>query len=76
MTYKEIIQSYSPEEHARLDYAAHVWRRCGYEVEAEAAQDKADNYYLAYRNALQTQAGLPETTLEEFRAWRQAYHQA
>jgi len=72
MTYKEIIQNYSLEEHARLDYAAHVWRRCGYEAEAEAAQAKADNYYLNYMNALQKQAGLPEVTLEELRAWHQA----
>ncbi len=72
MTCKEIIQNYSLEEHARLDYAAHVWRRCGYEAEAEAAQAKADNYYFNYMNALQKQAGLPEVTLEELRAWRQA----
>ena len=72
MTYKEIIRNYSLEEHARLDYAAHVWRRCGYEAEAEAAQAKADNYYLAYENALRTQAGLPSITLEELRAWRKA----
>ena len=67
-----IIQSYSLEEHARLDYAAHLWRRCGYEAEAEAAQAEADNYYLAYENALRTQAGLPALTLEELRARRQA----
>ena len=72
MNYKEIIRNYSLEEYARLNYAAHVWRRCGYEAEAEAAQVKADNYYLAYENALRTQAGLPEITLEELRAWRQA----
>lgn len=72
MTNKEIIKSYSLEEHARLDYAAHVWRRCGYEAEAEAAQAKADNYYLAYENALRTQAGLLEITLEELRARRPA----
>lgn len=72
MTNKEIIKNYSLEEHARLDYAAHVWRRCGYEVEAEAAQVKADNYYLAYENALRMQAGLPALSLEELRAWRQA----
>lgn len=68
MNYKEIIRNYSPEEHARLRYAAHVLRRCGYEAEAEAARIEADNYYLAYENALRTQAGLPEVTLEELRA--------
>lgn len=72
MKNNEIIRNYSLEEHARLDYAAHLWRRCGYEAEAEAAQVKADNYYLAYENALRTQAGLPEITLEELKARRQA----
>ena len=72
MTNKETIKSYSLEEHARLDYAAHLWRRCGYEAEAEAAQVKADNYYLVYENALRTQAGLPEITLEELRDRRPA----
>ena len=60
MNYKEVIKNYSPEEYARLSYAAHVWRRCGYKAEAEAAQAKADNYYLVYENALRMQAGLPQ----------------
>lgn len=68
----DVIRNYSLEEHARLDYAAYLWRRCGYEAEAEAAQAKADNYYLAYMNALRTQAGLPEITLEELRSWGKA----
>ena len=68
----DVIRNYSLEEHARLDYAAYLWRRCGYEAEAEAAQAKADNYYLAYENALRTQAGLPEITLEELKARRPA----
>ena len=60
MDYKKIIENYSIEEHARLSYTAHVWKRCGYKAEAEAAQAEADNYYLAYINALQAQAGLPQ----------------
>jgi len=72
MKNNEIISRYSIEEHARLDYAAHLWRRCGYEAEAEAAQAKADNYYLDYMNALRAQAGLPALTLEELRSWSKA----
>ena len=75
MTDNEVIRSYCIEEHARLDYAAHLWRRCGYEKEAAEAQARADKYRLDYENALRRQAGLPETTQEELDAWRKAYHE-
>ena len=60
MTDHEVIHSYSIKEYARLNYAVHLWRQCGYAKEAIEAQAKAAKYRLDYENALRRQAGLSE----------------